>query len=108
MISCPECDRQISSSAAACPQCGYPNRSVAPACHACVAPATVRCQKCGKLCCVKHCRPIYVYHGRMGANQLRCDACYEDQRKSNEILSLFVFVVILGIILVMSLMAMLR
>lgn len=85
LIPCPACGRQISVEAEACPQCGHPNRpasprpaeAAGPSCYACAATATTRCQKCGRLSCAVHLQPIYVPHGQGGANELRCDECYQ-------------------------------
>ncbi len=81
LMSCPACGRQISTEAEACPQCGHPNRLVereptGPTCYACSAPATTRCQSCGKLSCALHLQSVYVSHGHGGAYELRCDSCY--------------------------------
>jgi len=81
LIACPACGRQISIAAEACPQCGHPNRPAAdtqsgPRCYHCSAAATTRCQCCGVLSCAVHLQPIYVNHGRGGANELRCNSCY--------------------------------
>jgi hypothetical protein len=81
LIDCPACGRKISAEAEACPQCGHPNRPAVPAagptCYACSAPATTKCQSCGKPSCVKHLQSIYAYHGEGGAYELRCRDCYE-------------------------------
>jgi hypothetical protein len=82
LIDCPACGRQISPQAEACPQCGHPNRPAAPrtpagpSCYACSADATTRCQSCGVLSCATHLQSIYVYHGKGGAYELRCENCY--------------------------------
>lgn len=92
LIPCPACERMISREAVACPQCGHPNRSAEPAeldftgdgrrpagptCYACSSAATTKCQGCGAVSCVLHVNPVYVPHGRGGANELRCDKCRE-------------------------------
>jgi hypothetical protein len=81
LINCPACGRAISTEAEACPQCGHPNRPTTrepagPTCYACSAPATTRCQSCGALSCAEHLQSIYVYHGRGGAYELRCESCH--------------------------------
>jgi hypothetical protein len=85
LISCPACSRQISVHAEACPQCGHPNlptekhlaeKHSGPRCYHCSSAATTRCQCCGVLSCAVHLQPIYVSHGRGGANELRCTSCY--------------------------------
>jgi len=82
LVNCPECGRRISTAADACPQCGHPTRGRAaapragPPCYACPAPATTRCQSCGALSCAQHVDPIFVSHGKGGANELRCSSCY--------------------------------
>ena len=80
LIPCPECNREISTSAESCPQCGYPMRDKAaaagPACYQCSSTATTRCQSCGAMSCAEHLQSIYVPHGKGGAYELRCASCY--------------------------------
>jgi hypothetical protein len=85
LIDCPACGNRISIEAEACPQCGHPNRPATrapegPKCYACSAIATTKCQSCGALSCAQHLESIYVYHGESGANELRCQSCYESAR----------------------------
>jgi hypothetical protein len=47
-----------------------------PKCYSCSATATTRCQSCGALSCAQHLQSIYVYHGRSGAYELRCESCH--------------------------------
>jgi len=80
LIDCLACHRQISEHAAACPHCGHPNDQAAatgPKCYRCSAAATTRSQSCGAFSCAVHLQSIYIYHGKGGAYELRCDSCYE-------------------------------
>lgn len=104
LTNCPECDRQVSTAAAACPQCGHPLRAAAavqagPACYSCSMAATTRCQSCGALSCAEHLQSIYVSHGKGGAYELRCASCYESAQTWK-----IVGYVISGIVLVIVLM----
>ena len=97
LINCPACDRQISAEAEACPQCGHPNRREAPAaagpkCYACAAPATTRCQSCGKLSCPEHLQSIYLTGGH--GYELRCDSCYWSAKGRNVFLIIAVFAIL--------------
>lgn len=85
LIHCPECDRQVSTQAAACPGCGHPIADTAPVppsepagpgCYSCTAAATTRCQRCGTLSCAEHLQSIYVSRGKGGSYELRCESCY--------------------------------
>jgi hypothetical protein len=81
LIPCSACGRQISTEAEACPQCGHPNRLATstltgPKCYACSSLATTRCQSCGAMSCAQHLQSIFVWHGRGGAYELRCESCY--------------------------------
>lgn len=80
LIDCPECKRQISTSAEACPGCGHPNRPgavpvpVGPKCYSCPATATTKCQKCNTLSCVAHVEGVSLSLAA-GPYELRCAEC---------------------------------
>ena len=84
LVPCPACARPLSPAAAACPQCGHPMRAaeILPHCCACEAPATTRCQGCGTFSCAQHLQRIYVWHGKGGANELRCATCFASAEAS--------------------------
>jgi hypothetical protein len=68
-----------------------------PTCYSCAAPATTKCQSCGALSCVQHLQSIFVWYGKGGAYELRCESCYS---------SAMVWKVIGGIVFVILLIIM--
>jgi hypothetical protein len=72
--------------------------AVVPHCHACEVPATTRCQGCGTLSCAQHLQRIYVWHGKGGANELRCATCFASAEASKR------WGVVLGVIVVIVLL----
>jgi hypothetical protein len=109
LIDCAKCRQKISIQANSCPLCGHPRAAgpmeSPPACHACANLATVRCQRCGKLCCVLHQFPIFVHRRKGGATEIRCAPCKTEAEKSNEAHHLFgcisVVVMILAFLLLL-------
>jgi hypothetical protein len=83
LVSCPECEREVSSHAKSCPHCGCPidlditrdapgrPESHLPKCGECGAPATRACTRCGKMVCEQH---ITWFHNIRGAGAV-CTAC---------------------------------
>jgi hypothetical protein len=82
LVNCPECGRQISTSADACPQCGYPmcahtaaHVPTGPKCYQCSATATTRCQNCNAFSCVLHLQSTSAGRGKSYVREMRCESC---------------------------------
>jgi hypothetical protein len=104
LIDCPECGRQISTTAEACPGCGHPNRptaaSAGPKCYSCPATATTKCQKCNAPSCVPHVEGVTINLDNI--RELRCAGCVSAANGSKTFHGVMIVVVLLIAFVVMA------